>query len=73
MGTQTGTCSVHTWNDGLNTDEGEPKMGQRVTATLMPEPPARHISYSSRSRTRLSESPDDDDDDEDDDDYTDDD
>lgn len=32
-----GTCTVHTWNDGLDEDEAEPKMGQRVNAELRPE------------------------------------
>ncbi len=29
-----GTCTVHTWNDGLDEDEAEPKMGLRVDAKL---------------------------------------
>lgn len=29
-----GTCTVHTWNDGMNTDEAEPSMGLRVDAKL---------------------------------------
>lgn len=29
-----GTCTVHTWNDGLDVDEGEPAMGYRVDAQL---------------------------------------
>lgn len=29
-----GTCTVHTWNDGLDTDEAEPAMGLRVDAKL---------------------------------------
>lgn len=33
-GMSTGTCTIHTWNDGASDDEGEPKMGQRVTQTL---------------------------------------
>ena len=31
-----GTCSVHTWNDGLEEDEAEPAMGRRVDAKLRP-------------------------------------
>lgn len=31
-GTSQGTCTVHTWNDGLEEDEGEPKIGRRVNA-----------------------------------------
>ncbi len=33
-GTSQGTCTVHTWNDGLEEDEAEPKMGRRVNAEL---------------------------------------
>ena len=29
-----GTCTVHTWNDGLDYDEGDPAMGYRVDAQL---------------------------------------
>lgn len=29
-----GTCTVHTWNDGLEEDEGSPAMGNRVNAQL---------------------------------------
>lgn len=31
---RTGTCTVHTWNDGLDEDEGSPAMGNRVNAQL---------------------------------------
>lgn len=30
----TGTCTVHSWNDGAEDDEGEPKMGRRVDQKL---------------------------------------
>ena len=30
----TGTCTTHSWNDGAEDDEGEPRMGLRVDATL---------------------------------------
>ncbi|KAF1966949.1 WD40 repeat-like protein [Bimuria novae-zelandiae CBS 107.79] len=33
-GTSSGTCTVHTWNDGLDEDEGQPTMGRRVNAQL---------------------------------------
>ncbi|KAF2192465.1 WD40 repeat-like protein, partial [Zopfia rhizophila CBS 207.26] len=33
-GTSQGTCTVHTWNDGIDEDEGEPKVGKRVNAQL---------------------------------------
>lgn len=32
-----GTATIHTWNDGLDTDEAEPAMGQRVNAELRPD------------------------------------
>lgn len=31
----TGTCSVHSWNDGAEEDEAEPKMGLRVNQNLV--------------------------------------
>jgi WD repeat-containing protein 23 len=33
-GTAQGTCTVHTWNDGMEEDDAEPKMGRRVNAQL---------------------------------------
>ena len=30
----TGTCTVHSWNDGAEEDEAEPKMGLRVNQKL---------------------------------------
>ena len=30
----TGTCTTHSWNDGAEDDEGEPKMGLRVDERL---------------------------------------
>ncbi|KAF2264347.1 WD40 repeat-like protein [Lojkania enalia] len=51
-GTSQGTCTVHTWNDGLGEDEAEPKIGKRVNAQLqyderlyktMGRPSRRHI------------------------------
>ena len=30
----TGTCTMHSWNDGVEDDEGEPKMGLRVNQRL---------------------------------------
>ncbi|KAF2709451.1 WD40 repeat-like protein [Pleomassaria siparia CBS 279.74] len=33
-GTSQGTCTVHTWNDGIDEDEAEPKVGRRVNAQL---------------------------------------
>lgn len=34
----TGTCSVHSWNDGAEEDEAEPKMGLRVNQKLEVDP-----------------------------------
>lgn len=50
-----GTCSVHTWNDGLDEDEAEPAMGLRVDARLRPN---RHLheeatAHPRRQRHRL--------------------
>ena len=30
----TGTCTTHSWNDGAEDDEGDPKMGLRVDERL---------------------------------------
>jgi len=37
-GNMWGTCTTHTWNDGLEEDEGEPAMGLRVDHKLRREP-----------------------------------
>jgi len=37
-GKEWGTCTTHTWNDGVDEDEGEPKMGLRVNAKLQRDP-----------------------------------
>lgn len=37
-GTLWGSCTTHTWNDGLDEDEGEPKMGNRVDDKLRHNP-----------------------------------
>lgn len=34
----TGTCTVHSWNDGADTDEAEPPMGAKVNARLQWDP-----------------------------------
>jgi WD repeat-containing protein 23 len=34
----TGTCTVHSWNDGAEEDEAEPKMGLRVNQKLETDP-----------------------------------
>ncbi|KAF2802908.1 WD40 repeat-like protein [Mytilinidion resinicola] len=33
-GISNGTCTVHSWNDGVDEDEAEPRMGKRVNAQL---------------------------------------
>ena len=33
----TGTCSIHSWNDGCEIDEGTPGMGQSVDQRLVPD------------------------------------
>jgi WD repeat-containing protein 23 len=41
----TGTVSVHSWNDGAEEDEAEPKMGLRVNQKLEVDPilyPGQH-------------------------------
>ncbi|RDW77419.1 hypothetical protein BP6252_05472 [Coleophoma cylindrospora] len=37
-GMSTGTCTVHSWNDGAKEDEAEPKMGLRVNQKLERDP-----------------------------------
>ncbi|KAI6711039.1 WD domain-containing protein [Diplocarpon mali] len=37
-GMSSGTCTVHSWNDGAEDDEAEPKMGLRVDRKLRPNP-----------------------------------
>lgn len=34
----TGTCTAHSWNDGAEEDEAEPKMGLRVNQKLQVDP-----------------------------------
>ncbi|KAF2397360.1 WD40 repeat-like protein [Trichodelitschia bisporula] len=36
-GSSLGTCTVHSWSDGLEDDEGEPPMGYQLDAELRPE------------------------------------
>jgi WD repeat-containing protein 23 len=35
---ENGTCSIHSWNDGAEEDEAEPKMGLRVNPKLEVDP-----------------------------------
>ncbi|EKD15669.1 WD domain-containing protein [Drepanopeziza brunnea f. sp. 'multigermtubi' MB_m1] len=37
-GMSSGTCTVHSWNDGAEDDEAEPKMGHRVNQRLVADP-----------------------------------
>jgi WD repeat-containing protein 23 len=37
-GMSTGTCTLHSWNDGAEEDEAEPKMGLRVNQKLEIDP-----------------------------------
>lgn len=57
----TGTCTTHSWNDGAEEDEGEPKMGLRVNQRLeedkdlydQPRPSGRMSQFRSRLRGRM--------------------
>jgi WD repeat-containing protein 23 len=46
----TGTTTIHSWNDGAEEDEAEPKMGLRVNQklgadpSLYANPPGRRVS-----------------------------
>lgn len=69
-GSQTGTVTVHAWNDGAEDDEAEPKMGVRVDDKLehdesLYQLPSRSQRYSRRlfGRSRVEDEDDDDDDD----------
>lgn len=52
-GTSLGTCTVHTWNDGMEEDEGEPAMGQRVNAQLEHDPELYGSTEGSRRGTSI--------------------
>ncbi|KAL8763863.1 MAG: hypothetical protein Q9184_000459 [Pyrenodesmia sp. 2 TL-2023] len=68
-GLSTGTCTTHSWNDGAEEDEGEPKMGLRVNQRLeedkdlydRPQQPGRISQFRSRLRGQLVRAADDDD------------
>jgi WD repeat-containing protein 23 len=34
----TGTCTIHSWNDGADSDEADPPMGAKVNARLQWDP-----------------------------------
>jgi WD repeat-containing protein 23 len=46
----TGTCTVHSWNDGAEDDEAEPKMGLRVDERLVADPDLYRDSEERRPR-----------------------
>lgn len=48
----TGTCSTHSWNDGAEDDEGEPKMGLRVDQRLVADDELYDNSHSRGEETR---------------------
>lgn len=54
-GTAVGTCSVHSWNDGLDRDDGSPPMGMKYQAQLQPdnEPPQERETSRWRRSARL--------------------
>ena len=54
----TGTCTTHSWNDGAEDDEGEPKMGLRVDQRLevdddLYDNPRQRNGQATGPRTRL--------------------
>ncbi|KAF1933817.1 WD40 repeat-like protein [Didymella exigua CBS 183.55] len=49
-GTSQGTCTVHSWNDGLDADEAEPQMGRRVNAQLQHDERLYRSAEEARSR-----------------------
>ncbi|KAI9701726.1 MAG: hypothetical protein M1820_006354 [Bogoriella megaspora] len=52
-GSQQGTCTVHTWNDGMDDDEGDPPMGKTFDAYLddmNAQPSSGRTSYFTRAR-----------------------
>ena len=48
-GMEGGSCTVHSWNDGAEDDEAEPKMGYRVNERLL----ADHDLYDARAVREL--------------------
>lgn len=68
----TGTCTTHSWNDGAEDDEGEPKMGVRVNHRLEEDKDlydhsqqgGRISRFRSRLRAQMVRAADDDNDDE---------
>ncbi|KAL9599967.1 MAG: hypothetical protein Q9179_003384 [Wetmoreana sp. 5 TL-2023] len=70
-GMSTGTCTTHSWNDGTEVDEGEPKMGLRVDQHLeedealydRPRRGNRQSQFRARLRSQMVRAADDDDED----------
>ncbi|KAG8534235.1 uncharacterized protein KY384_001079 [Bacidia gigantensis] len=54
-GMSTGTCSIHSWNDGAEEDEGSPRMGQSVDQRLVPDEEEEENKTVARPRGTLSE------------------
>jgi WD repeat-containing protein 23 len=54
-GMSTGTCTAHSWNDGAEDDDAEPKMGARVNEKLEHDPEfyARSSPRTMRTRYRF--------------------
>ena len=50
----TGTCSTHSWNDGAEDDEGEPRMGSRVDEKLEMDDDLYGNPHPSRDRRPMS-------------------
>lgn len=46
-----GTCSTHSWNEGSNTDEGYPAMGQSVDQRLVPDRKHEDVAPANASRS----------------------
>ena len=51
-GMSTGTVTAHSWNDGAEEDDAEPKMGARVDEQLKPDPMFYERTGSQRARLR---------------------
>ncbi|KAL8873357.1 MAG: hypothetical protein Q9174_001159 [Haloplaca sp. 1 TL-2023] len=68
-GMSTGTCTTHSWNDGAEDDEGEPRMGLRVNQRLEededlydhPRRGNRQSQFRSRLRSQIVRATEDDD------------
>jgi WD repeat-containing protein 23 len=51
-GMSTGTCTVHSWNDGAEEDEAEPRMGLRVSQKLEADPELYAVAPQRRAGRR---------------------